>query len=307
MKKSKNSSKTKRRNNNRQNRAWWGYVVALLFVIFIIVWITRTVESDDSSFGNYPLREAAPQSVEQQQPAQDKIYTDIGLPEIDCREFFFTNSSGRYSFRYDTAWRQARWVAHTLTAAEVAVKGTDRSDRFRSDPQIINRGFPAAADSDYKKSGYDRGHLLPSADRDDSAAENEATFLLSNVSPQRPALNRGVWKNLEEFVRQVAARYDSVWVVTGGQGDLSDRIGKNRVVVPDYYYKTLLIKVKGVYYAVAFYIPNQDKLQKNYSSYAMSVDQLEQTLGMDFYKGLNDSVEHNAESSVNEKIWFNKR
>ena len=67
MKKSKNYPKTKQRNNNRQNRAWWGYVVGLLFVIFIIVWITRTVESDDSQ----PVRQATPQSVEQQQPAQD--------------------------------------------------------------------------------------------------------------------------------------------------------------------------------------------------------------------------------------------
>lgn len=306
MKNPKNSSKTKRRSNNRRNRAWWGYVIALLFVIFIIVWITRTTEPKVAQIGDSPARREVVHSAAK--PAvQDKIYSDIGLPEIDCREFFFTNSSGRYSFRYDTAWRQARWVAHTLTAAEVAVKGTDRSDRFRSDPQIINRGFPAATDSDYKKSGYDRGHLLPSADRDDSATENDATFLLSNISPQRPALNRGVWKNLEEFVRQVAAKYDSVWVVTGSQGDLSDRIGKNRVVVPDYYYKTLLIKVKGVYYAVAFYIPNQDKLQKDYGNYALSVDELEQILGMDFYKGLNDSVEHNAESSVNNKIWFNKR
>lgn len=306
MKKSKNSSKTKRRSNNRHNRAWWGYVIALLFVIFIIVWITRTSEPQatqiaDSPAGEQTVLSAAKPSV------QDEIYSDIGLPEIDCREFFFTNASGRYSFRYDTAWRQARWVAHTLTAAEVAVKGAERSNRFRSDPQIINRGFPAAADSDYKKSGYDRGHLLPSADRDDTSTENDATFLLSNISPQRPELNRGVWKNLEEFVRQVAARYDSVWVVTGSQGDLSDRIGKNRVVVPDYYYKTLLIKVKGVYYAVAFYIPNQAKLQKNYSNYAMPVDELEQILNMDFYKGLNDSAEHNAESSVNNKIWFNKR
>ena len=302
MKKSKNYAKTKRRNNNRQNRAWWGYVVGLLFVIFIIVWITRTVESDDSQ----PVRQATPQSVEVRPSAQDEIYTDIGLPEIDSKEFFFTNSSGRYSFRYDTAWRQARWVAHTLTAVEVSRKGTDRSDRFRSDPQVIGRGFPTAADADYKRSGYDRGHLLPSADRDDTSAENDATFLLSNVSPQRPALNRGVWKNLEEFVRRVAARYDSVWVVTGSQGDLSDRIGKNRVVVPDYYYKTLLIKVKGAYYAVAFYIPNQDKLQKDYQHYTMTVDELEQVLGMDFYKGLNDSAEHSAECVVNEKIWFNK-
>ena len=306
MKNPKNSSKTKRRSNNRRNRAWWGYVIALLFVIFIIVWITRTTEPKVAQSGDSPTRREVVHSAAK--PAvQDKIYSDIGLPEIDCREFFFTNSSGRYSFRYDTAWRQARWVAHTLTAAEVAIKGAERSNRFRSDPQIINRGFPAAADSDYKKSGYDRGHLLPSADRDDTSTENDATFLLSNISPQRPELNRGVWKNLEEFVRQISAKYDSVWVVTGSQGDLSDRIGKNRVVVPDYYYKTLLIKIKGVYYAVAFYIPNQAKLQKNYSNYAMPVDELEQILNMDFYKGLNDSAEHNAESAVNNKIWFNKR
>ena len=87
MKKPKNSSKTKRRGNNRHNRAWWGYVIALLFVIFIIVWITRTVEPEVAQVEDSATRKEVVSSAAQP-PAQDKIYSDIGLPEIDCREFF---------------------------------------------------------------------------------------------------------------------------------------------------------------------------------------------------------------------------
>lgn len=68
-------------------------------------------------------------------------------------------------------------------------------------PEVVARGWPTAVDRDYAGSGFDRGHLLPSADRDDSRAENDATFYLSNVSPQYPKLNRNQWRLLEEQVR----------------------------------------------------------------------------------------------------------
>lgn len=99
-----------------------------------------------------------------------------GLPETDPEILacpFFANDEfvvrcpeGRYTMLYDTAYRQAAWVAYLLTRRDVSGKGVKRSGVFKSDPEVIARGWPSAADRDYTGSGFDRGHLLPSADRE---------------------------------------------------------------------------------------------------------------------------------------------
>lgn len=101
-------------------------------------------------------------------------------------------------------------------------------------------GWPTAVDRDYAGSGFDRGHLLPSADRDDSRAENDATFYLSNVSPQYPKLNRNQWRLLEEQVRRWADRYDSIYVVTGGELEPGLRRIRGGTGIPRHYFKALL-------------------------------------------------------------------
>lgn len=102
--------------------------------------------------------------------------------------------------------------------------------------------WPSAADRDYTGSGFDRGHLLPSADRNDTPQENGATFRLSNVSPQRPGLNRGTWRRLEERVRRWAARYDSLYIVTGGELTPSLRRIRGGVGIPQRFFKTILAR-----------------------------------------------------------------
>jgi endonuclease G len=326
MKNSKKKSKSNKRSKNKtQQYRWWYVIIGLLLVIFIILWLSRTIENrkHQSTDNTQQTITQKPKSIQrsknvaksesgstliQDTTPKDSIYLNIGLPKIESRQFYFTNSSGRYCFMYDTMMRQAAWVAHILTAKEVSQKGAERGDRFRSDPMIVAKGYPTATDSDYKKSGYDRGHLLPSADRDDTSSENDATFLLSNISPQKPNLNRQIWKYLEEYVRRVAERFDSVWVVTGSKFEKDfERIGKNGVGVPRYFYKTLLIKHSGKYSAIGFYIPNDNKFDGDFQHYAKSIDQLEEIMNMDFYTGLDDSVEHNAESRFNSKLWFDKK
>ena len=308
MKNQKKRAKSNKssRNKTRQNQ-WWYTIIGLLLVIFIIMWLSRT-GYDASQRSNSEPKRGVEKTKTINKISKDKIYHNIGLPKIANREFYFENEHGRYSFLYDTTLRQAVWVAHTLTAVEVSRKGVDRSNRFRSDPKVIERGFPSATDADYKKSGYDRGHLLPSADRDDTPEENSATFLLSNISPQRPNLNRKIWKSLEEYVRRVAEKYDSVWIVTGSKSDeIFNYIGKSRVGVPKYFYKTLLIKYSGKYYAIGFYIPNEDRFSGDFQSYAKTVDQLEEILSMDFYTGLDDSLQARAEGRYSTQIWFDKK
>ena len=88
-----------------------------------------------------------------------------------------------------------------MTKAEATTKATKRTDRFRSDPKIPTR---SATTADYRRSGYDRGHLAPAADMAFSVQTMTDSFFMSNMSPQKPAFNRGIWKELEALVRYFA-------------------------------------------------------------------------------------------------------
>ncbi len=218
--------------------------------------------------------------------------------------FLIVNETGRYTLLYDTAYRQAAWVAYLLTREEVEAPGVKRSTHFSRDPEVLRRGWPSASDSDYAHSDFDRGHLLPSADRNGTTRENKTTFYFSNVSPQYPALNRHIWKDLEEQVRRWAARYDSLYVVTGPclEPDLP-RQGASGVGVPAAYFKALLVCGGGRCEAVAFRIPNAQRIEGRYGDYALSVDSLEALLGYDFFHSLNDTLQRAAESSYDPSFW----
>ena len=227
----------------------------------------------------------------------------LACPFFANDEFVVRCPEGRYTMLYDTAYRQAAWVAYLLTRRDVSGKGVKRSGVFKSDPEVIARGWPSAADRDYAGSGFDRGHLLPSADRNDTPQENGATFRLSNVSPQRPGLNRGTWRRLEERVRRWAVRYDSLYIVTGGELTPSLRRIRGGVGIPQRFFKTVLARDGGTFRAIAFLIPNTERPAGDCFRYAISVDSLERVLGMDFYPALPDSVEMRVEASFDRSFW----
>ena len=117
-----------------------------------------------------------------------------------------------YSFEYSEKHEQARWVAYQLTASEThPIVG--RSNHFIPDDHVATG---TATESDYKGSGYDRGHLAPAADMEWSETAMRESFYFSNMSPQVKGFNEGIWKKLEEQVRDWAALYDTLYVVTAG-------------------------------------------------------------------------------------------
>lgn len=227
----------------------------------------------------------------------------LALPYYKDSTFVLCHPEARYTLCYDTAYRQAAWVAYLLTRAEVNRKGAERQNSFCSDPIVLQRGWPTARDRDYTRSGYDRGHLLPSADRDDSPQENRATFYLSNVSPQCPALNRQIWRLLEEQVRRWAKQYDSLYVVTGPVLASGLPRIKGGVGVPRRYYKALLVWQHGRYHAIAFLLPNQEKISGKFGDYALSVNDLEQIIGYDLFWRLPDQIEERVESEIDTSFW----
>ncbi|GAH82191.1 unnamed protein product, partial [marine sediment metagenome] len=116
-----------------------------------------------------------------------------------------------YTLKYKEKYEQAEWVLYKLTAERV--KGSyKRTNDFRPDP-MVKTG--SATLSDYKGSGYDRGHLAPAGDMKWSTTAMSESFYMSNMSPQNPGFNRGIWKKLEGQVRTWATDNEEIYIVTG--------------------------------------------------------------------------------------------
>lgn len=204
-----------------------------------------------------------------------------------------------YSLVYSEPHEQAKWVAYTLTTEET-IKKVERSDRFIVDPKVLTG---TATNADYKNSGYDRGHLAPAADMSwDQCVMNES-FYFSNMSPQMPSFNRGVWKKLEEQVRNWAIESDSLHIVTGPVlTDHLPAIGKNKVAVPTYFYKVVLVYNDSVAKSIGFILPNEGSVN-DLQTFTVSVDSVESYTGIDFFPALPDVLESAVESQRCLSCW----
>jgi len=206
-----------------------------------------------------------------------------------------------YKLCYNESDEQAKWVAYSLTNVQVNTNLCDRTDDFRIDPNVKTG---TATLEDYKGSGYDRGHLCPAADRHFSCDAMSETFFMSNMSPQTPGFNRGIWKKLEELVRGWALKYENIFVVTGPvlNDEKLGAIGNCKVTVPKYYYKTVLRIDESCWTCIALVLTNESG-NKAWSDYVITVDSLERLTSIDFYPGLPDSVENIIESRKNLFEW----
>ncbi len=196
-----------------------------------------------------------------------------------------------YSLDYNEEQEQSYWVFYELTREELGGAYT-RSNNFRADP-LVTTGSAGA--DDYKYSGYDRGHLAPAADMTFSSQAMLESFYMSNMSPQDPSFNRGIWKQLEEQVRAWAYDDGSLYVVSGplfleGSGRLPSGVG-----IPSHFYKIVLDWDGKEVRSIAFLFPNA-KGSGGLSAYEVSIDRLEVLSGLDFFSVLDDAIEAEVEA-----------
>ena len=207
-----------------------------------------------------------------------------------------------YVVCYRESYEQAEWAAYCLEKEEL-VKNASRGDDFRADPEITTGSATLA---DYKKSGYDRGHLAPAADFAFSEEAMSESFFLSNMSPQAPGLNREIWQYLEGQVRTWADRFGKVYVITGPvlekPAEAYDYIGENQVSIPESYYKVLLVPTHESLMSIGFIIPNK-KCKDTFWDYAVTIDEVERRTGLDFYSLLDDHLEDKLESEYALENW----
>ena len=212
-----------------------------------------------------------------------------GMPTSDLMLF-----NRQYIVGYSYLFRQPRWAMQVIDENSMHMEDDfDRLDNFREDMRIPEK-FRSTLE-DYKGSGFDRGHLINSADRKGSKIINSETFLLSNMSPQKPGFNREIWLNLENAVRILAEKdeFAEVYTICGPLftiGNPIEVIGESGVVVPDAFFKSVLAeraKSKSTNQLAmwSFVIPNA-KAEKSLEEFLIPTDKVERWAGLQLWDRL---------------------
>jgi endonuclease G len=252
----------------------------ITFILLIIAAYLVTVEPWKGS--GRALRTALPEGP----PAEINIlWNDLtdGYPDAATTDTIRSYSG--FDLGYNETFEQAAWVAYVLSRKELESGTVDRTDDFRSDTTISSG---SALLSDYRGSGFDRGHLAPAGDMKWSQAAMSESFLMSNMSPQTPSFNRGIWKKLEDQVRDWAMEKDSLYVLTGPVlNNISNYIGESKVGIPNHYFKVLVDLSPPDHSFVAFLIPNT-RSSEDLARFAITVDSLEKVTGYDFFASAPD-------------------
>lgn len=207
-----------------------------------------------------------------------------------------------YALSYLEKYEIPEWVAWELTANRLNQEWVQRTNNFRPDPKVETG---SATPDDYRNTRFDRGHLVPAADMAFSEEAMSETFYLSNIAPQDPAFNKGVWRELEELTRDWAKRFKHLYVVTGPvfNAPVKFWIGENQVAVAPAFYRVILDLDEPEKKAVAFVIPNQLSTER-IETYATTIDEVENLTGIDFFPNLMEkSLEDELESSFDMSLW----
>ncbi len=205
-----------------------------------------------------------------------------------------------YTVSYNRETRLPNWVAWRLTRAHIRGDAQRKGVKFAEDTDVPE---PRATDADYRSSGYDRGHLCPAGDNKWSSKAMEQSFLFTNICPQAPQLNRGDWNEMEIACRKWAQRHGEIYIVCGPvlYKQKHKTIGKNKVVVPEAFFKVVLC-MNGTPKAIGFIYKNADGNRPK-GDYANSVDEVERITGYDFFPALPDDVERKVEAECNAYDW----
>lgn len=204
-----------------------------------------------------------------------------------------------YVLSYVEKHEQAEWVAYELKRSRMVSNDFQRP-YFIEDPKVRTK---SADWRNYRKSGYDKGHLCAAGDMRYSKKAFDETFYTSNISPQEHSFNEGVWNRLEQKVRYWASKYDGIYVVTGGVlTNNLETIGYEDVSVPNYFYKVLLDNSRGEYKMIGFLVPAEDSDEPLYK-FVVPVDTIEKMTGINFYPKLEDGLENKLEKSADYKEW----
>lgn len=216
-----------------------------------------------------------------------------------------------YAASYNNDRGTANWVSWHLSSAW---RGSARRCNCFAVDTSLPSNFYRPSTSDYTGSGFDRGHLCPSADRTYSSAANRSTFYMTNIAPQAPDNNQRSWNSLENYCRTLASRGNELHIIAGvagrggsGRNGSASTIDGGRIDVPDSFWKVILVLPNGTNdvrrvststRVIAVNIPNDQGISTSWGSYRTTVDNIERLTGYDLFENISNSIESTLESRV---------
>ncbi|HEU4765827.1 MAG TPA: DNA/RNA non-specific endonuclease [Pyrinomonadaceae bacterium] len=209
----------------------------------------------------------------------------------------------QYALSYSRDNGGPNWVSWHLDTSWLGT--APRQDDFRADT-TLPAGWYRVVGTDYSGSGFDRGHMCPSADRTITIAANSATFLMTNMIPQLPANNQGVWANLESYSRTLVSQGNELYIISGGHG-LQHFIANGHVAVPAQTWKVIIVlpvgnndvsRVTTSTRTIAVVMPNSGSIGSDWRAYRVSVDQVEAITGFDFFSNVSSGIQAVIEGQV---------
>lgn len=275
--------------------------------------------SDDDRDSGIPAERNLNRNDASLEPALQRLE----FPKVkggDSRVIIHTNNDLfgiNYSVEWDCTKRSQRWSCYQMTASN-RKQNTSRyysdTNQYPMDPDL-----PAQYYFDYdpfRGSGYDHGHICPSADRLYSRDANIQTFYLTNMQPQRHIFNAGIWEVMEQKLRSWMSTgskaEDTLYVCKGGTIDAVPGVTddpilttlNNGLVVPKYFFMALLRRSKTGYKAMAFWVEhlNEDHSNDPLTDYVINIRELERRTGIDFFCNLPDDIEDDVETTTVENI-----
>jgi endonuclease G len=203
----------------------------------------------------------------------------------------------QYVLSYSRDRNRLNWASWKVDASWLGQ--VERQDDFRPDGALPSGTYQVTPD-DYTGSGYDRGHVVPSADRNRTRDDNSATFLMTNIIPQAPENNRGPWRELENHVRDLVYQYDHSLHLFAGAYGTRGTIGHRPITVPSRIWKVVIVYdrmasgnlgLTGDTQIIAVDMPNRATLSPDWRDYQTSIDRIEIATGYNFLADLPEALQ----------------
>ncbi len=274
---------------------WKLFTIALLLIVAIVVGCTLLL--------NRPKETLLP-------PVVGNVHLAMGIPSkatpdiANANDYLIADDKRPYALSYNNSKHIPNWSSWQLNKSWLGT--VPRANDFRSDPSLP-QGWYQVKSSDYNGTGYDRGHMTPSADRTKDPATNSATFLMTNIVPQTPDNNRDVWEGLESESRRLVNLGKQLYILAGGLGE-KGTISAEKISVPASTWKVIVVldqpnlkasDINPQTRVIAINVPNiQGIKDKTWRDYRLSVDQLEEKTGYNFLTNVPEAVQQVIESKI---------
>ena len=299
----------------RQTRFKWAAALALIMASPAVFWSCSSDDDDEKD----PLTVNTNANKTGEHPEAGRL--EIPKRREGIVDMFLvkrlSNGGINFCIEWDIAKKAQRWTAFRMVSSDLFVRDKTnnwrggRSEAWAEDYEVqevyrTNQNF-------FSGTGYTRGHMIASADRQSSYESNAQTFLYTNMQPQLYSFNGGIWATLEMKVRSwVKNTSDTLYVCRGGTIDKSKDIletTRTGLIVPKYFFMAILCKNKSTvnsgYKAIGFWMEHRSFYddEKNVAPYIVSIDQLEGLTGIDFFCNLPDHIENEVEKAVVRNAW----